>query len=315
MLDFHPISLDVKELVESYTFKYGEGSCQHSFVSSWTLRHKYGDEFCEHEGFLYTLRSKLCTEGERIYLFPHGERSDSAALTRAVQNVIDDAHEHNCRVKFQTLTQSAKDIITSLFPGRFTAEYSRDWSEYIYRTENMYIPENMISPSAHHLMRKRRSIRTFRKDYDGRFTVTRISPEHIGMIKEFQEEWLDEKLMNDDNPILERQLEEENFSVQRALDDFFALGLSGIVVFIDGELKGYAYGSKLSGECYDGAVGKGARFIPNISPFLKHELVRLCCEEFRYINLEEDLGVKGLREMKTEYMPEYMIEKYTVTEI
>ena len=315
MLEFQPLTLGLKGLADSYTYKYGEGSCQHSFVSSWCLQNKYGDMFCEHEGYLYTLRSKLCTEGERIYLFPHGPRDDETALARAIQNVIDDAHENNSRVKFQTVTESAKDIITSLFPGKFTAEYSRDLSEYIYRTEHMYIPENMLSPSAPNPMRKRRGVRTFCKDYDGRFTVTKILPEHIDVIREFQDEWLDEKLMYDDSPVIERQLEEENLSVQRALNDFFALGLSGVAVFIDGELKGYAYGSKLSDECFDGAVGKGSRLIPNISPFLKHELVRLCCEDFRYVNLEEDLGVKGLREMKTEYMPEYMIEKYTVTEI
>ncbi|MBQ9434058.1 MAG: hypothetical protein IJU26_07570 [Synergistaceae bacterium] len=58
MLDFQPVTLGIKELVVSYTFKYGEGSCQHSFVSSWCLRHKYADEFCEHNAFLYTLRAK-----------------------------------------------------------------------------------------------------------------------------------------------------------------------------------------------------------------------------------------------------------------
>ena len=39
MLDFQPVTLGIKKLVVSYTFKYSEGSCQHSFVSSWCLRH------------------------------------------------------------------------------------------------------------------------------------------------------------------------------------------------------------------------------------------------------------------------------------
>ena len=217
MLEFQPLTLGLKGLADSYTYKYGEGSCQHSFVSSWCLQNKYGDMFCEHEGFLYTLRSKLCTPNERIYLFPHGPRDDETALARAIQNVIDDAHENNSRVKFQTVTESAKDIIMSLFPGKFTAEYSRDLSEYIYRTEHMYIPENMLSPSAPNPMRKRRGVRTFCKDYDGRFTVTKILPEHIDVIREFQDEWLDEKLMYDDMKAVSDELIEKNKEVYIAL--------------------------------------------------------------------------------------------------
>ena len=32
MLNFQPVTLGIKELVESYTFKDSEGFCQHSFV-------------------------------------------------------------------------------------------------------------------------------------------------------------------------------------------------------------------------------------------------------------------------------------------
>ena len=54
------------------------------------------------------------------------------------------------------------------------------------------------------------------------------------------------------------QLKQENYGVQCALDDFFELGLSGIVIFIDGELKGYMYGSPLSSDCFDTISGKGS---------------------------------------------------------
>lgn len=108
MLDFQPVTLGIKKLVVSYTFKYGEGSCQHSFVSSWCLRHKYADEFCEHNAFLYTLRAKKCTPHERVYLSPHGDRTNTQALRNALQNILDDPHEHGSSVKFQAMSSSQK---------------------------------------------------------------------------------------------------------------------------------------------------------------------------------------------------------------
>ena len=309
MLDFQPLSLGLKTLADSYTFKYGEGSCQHSFVSSWCLRQKYGDLFCEHDSFLYTLRSKKCTPDKRVYLFPHGSRENTEALKRAVQNVIDDAHENNAKVSFETVTQSAKESIMNLFPGKFEAVCNRDLSEYIYTSKSL------LTLSGRHLKNKRNSFNAFCRDYDGRFSVTKILPEHIGMIRELQGEWLDEKLVRENNPIHESQLKQENDGVQCALDDFFELGLSGIVIFIDGELKGYMYGSPLSADCFDTISGKGSSDVPNISTVLKREIVRLCCESFKFVNFEEDLGIDGLRTMKTEYMPIRMIEKFVVKEL
>ena len=68
MLDFKPVNFEMKRTVQNYTFKYGENSCQHSFVSSMLLYEKYGDMFCEKDNFLYTLRSKKSNDIYRIYL-------------------------------------------------------------------------------------------------------------------------------------------------------------------------------------------------------------------------------------------------------
>ena len=309
MLDFRNMDFGMKGLADSYTRKYGEGSCQHSFVSSWCLRKKYGDMFCERDGFLYTLRSNLCRDGERVYLFPHGDRTNLEAVKNAIQNVIDDAHENHSRVKFQTLTESAKDITETLFPGKFRAEYSRDLSEYVYSAESL------LTLSGRHLKNKRNSVNSFCREFEGRFTVSKIAPEHIEAIRNFQGEWLEEKLLTENDSVPAHQLRQEDEGVQCALDDFFGLGLSGIVIFIDGELRGYMYGIPLNDECFDFISGKGSPSVPNISAVIKLELVKLCCEGYKLVNFEEDVGVQGLREMKTEYMPKYLIEKYIVGEI
>ncbi len=308
MLDFQPIAPGLKLLADSYTFKYGGGSCQHSFVSSWTLRHKYGDSFCEHEGYLYTLRAKLCTENERIYLFPYGPRESDEAMRHVIQNVIDDAHSHNARAKFQTLTQSARDIITRLFPGRFTQEYSRDWSEYIYDSQSI------ATYSGAKMAYKRRDFQRFGRDYAGRAEAVMMTPANIPAVRDFQAQWLKAKIDSSNDPAEKAQVSGEDVGIQVAFDDWSMLGLTGIVTLIDGDVKGYAYGAKLSDDYIDEINENCDHRIPNIYPFAKHEFSRLCCNGIKYINFEEDTGSETLRSAKNHYKPAFLIDKYILCE-
>ena len=121
-------------------------------------------------------------------------------------------------------------------------------------------------------------------------------------------------ISNNSDPYHIAQLKNEDNGIQTALDNFFDIGLTGVVVFIDGELCGYAYGAPLSDDFFDAIVGKGDRNFLNIHRVLNLEFVKNCCQGYKYINYEEDLGFKGLRIRKTEDKPDFMIEKYIVTE-
>lgn len=306
MLDFQSVAFGIKTLVDSYTFRYGEGSCQHSFVSSFCLKHKYGDMFCEKDGFLYTLRSSLCTDIERVYLFPHGDRTE---IERAIHEVLNDAHEHNSRVKFETITQSAKDIVCSLFPEKFTVQSSQNYSEYVYSVERQLDIHNpgMRTP--------RQKINRFRRDYTDRFEITLINEDNIPLIREFQKEWLAQRIERAGSARFERQsAATDNIADLTCLDNFSALGLVGIIMFIDGKVCGYEFGAKLSDECMDSIAEKGFRNIRNICRVLNHEFITRCCRGMKWINCEEDIGIEGLRETKMLAHPEIIIDKYILTE-
>ena len=308
MLDFQSLTLDMKDMIDGYTFKYGENSCQHSFVSSFCLNSKYGDMFCEDENFLFTLRSKRCNNNERVYLFPHGDFEDSDGIKKSLQKIFDDAHEKNSRVKFETLTERAKNIIANLFPEKFLIESSRDYSEYVYSVEKL------INLRGGELAKKRNNINKFSREYNGRYRVEKITSEYFDGIKKFQAEWLSAKNSIDLDPKHQAQLNFENEEINIALENFYELGLDGIILFIDEKLSGYVFGVPSSKECFDEIVNKGARKIPNVSRFLLHEFLKICCSEYKFINREEDVGVEGLRQIKMDYRPDFMIEKFILTE-
>ena len=305
MLPFETITLDQKPVLDAYLHRYGEGSCQHSFVSMFCMSEKYGDMVCLKDGFLTVLRANQCTDDQRVYLFPMGDSTNRERLAQAVQDILDDAHAHGATACFRTVTEQAKQFLQEMFPDRFQFEYCRDYAEYLY-TYN-----KLANLPGSEMASKRHDINTFYRDFGDRTVIERIAPAHLDGILAFQKRWLEDYL----GGVEDVQLDCENLAIHRGISHFSELGLSGIVVFVDGKLVGYAYGAPLSDTHYDVIIEKGDRRIPDIYRILNRELVRMCCHGFTYINREEDVGVEGLRKAKLSYKPDCFIEKYLVTEV
>ncbi len=306
MLCFQPLTLARRDELLPWYYAYGGRSCQHSFASSFCMSGKYGDQVALRDGFLYTLRSLRCDERERVYLFPLGDASDEDAARRAVENVLEDAHENGRAVRFETILPDAAELLSRLFPGRFEIEENRDYAEYLYTYDKLaFLP-------GHEMASKRHDLSTFERDYGGRYEVCRIeTQEQIEQIKPFQAWWKAEKMQREEDV----QLECEDAAIRVGLANFFELGLSGILVYIDGRLAGYAYGAQLSAECYDVIIEKGDRGAPDIYKVLNRDLVRLCCDGAAYINREEDVGVAGLRKAKLSYKPDLLLRKFVAREV
>ena len=304
-MNFQDISLEIKDRVHPFLYRYGEGSCQHSFAASFCMREKYGDRFCVEDGFLFTLRSRRCTEDERVYLFPLGDPGDEDGACRAVEKVLEDAHAHGLRARFETVTERAADLLRRRFGKRFDLREERDLAEYLYTFEKL------SELPGHEMASKRYDLHTFERNYSGRYRVCAIETgEQLAEIARFQDVWMEQKLDHEEDV----QLELEHEAIRIGLENFFALALTGILVYIDGALAGYAYGTPLSETCYDVMIEKGNREIPDIYRVLNRDLVRVCCKGRALINREEDLGVEGLRKAKLSYKPDILLKKFVVRE-
>ena len=91
--------------------------------------------------------------------------------------------------------------------------------------------------------------------------------------------WMDEKTGED-----AQEMADERRSVELALQNMDALGLTGGTIYIDGKLCAFTIGERL------------------------HE-----CEDVELINREEDMGIEGMRKAKRSYNPVKMIEKYLIS--
>ncbi len=300
-MEFSEVMLENIEHIFAYTSAYGEGSCQHSPISMFSLKEKYDDRVCEKDGFLYILRNGLCDDTYRVYLAPLGEGD----IRVGFENILSDAASHGKKVKFMTLTEKAKSALEEAFPGRFSIQEDRDLSEYVYRTEVM------ATYAGKKLRKRRQEVAKFWAAYGDRVTVQKIEASDHEDILEFEERWVAINSETHDQVALEIEARE----IEKQLKFFDELHLSGIVLRIDGEVHGFGYGTKLSDEMYDAIIEKGDRGIPDIYKVLRQESVKQCAVVCPYVNLEEDVGQPGLRNLKLAYQPEYLIDKYIVTEV
>lgn len=105
---------------------------------------------------------------------------------------------------------------------------------------------------------------------------------------------------------------EEAFSAEEALLLAEPLGLSGLVVLVNGIVKAFALGERLNSTTAVCHFEKGDPFMEGVTQFVNREFARLLFTDCPYLNREQDLGEPGLRAAKLSYHPEMLIEKYRV---
>ena len=305
MLKFQPFSIDKKSLLDKYFSAYGEGSCQHSFVSSFCMFEKYGDYFAIKDDFLFVRREKRCTNQSLVYLFPFGDMGDSEKVRHAVDSVIEDARSHGCKVRFETVTEKAKNFIMENYPGIFSVTELRDVAEYIYDCEKF---ASMDGGEYHD---RRRHVRKFLETYKGHWNLEPVNSNNFNEMMKLANEWLQLKI-DDEN---KTQLTCEHSAIEKSLKNWDALGMKGIVLRIDGEVCGFIYGMRLNDDTFNAMILKADKSKVYISPFLYRSFAELCSKTSKWLNLEEDLGDKGLRQMKLSYRPDHFLNKYLVEEV
>lgn len=299
-LEFQPVRLEDYDRIYPYTSVYGEGSCQHSPVSMYSQSEKYGDSVCVQDKVLYTLRSHLCNDTCRVYLAP---LCADNLMKDAFARILADAKSYGKKVKFVTLTERAANTLVQAFPGRFDYEEYRDMAEYIYRANQM------AEFSGKELRKRRAEVHTFWNTFGERASITPIRHEDIPSCLKYEQKWLADNLETHDKDTLLRDAR----MIEMQMEKYDALHLSGVILRIDGVIRGFCYGTKL-GNTYDVIVEKADRDVPHSFKVLRMESAKQCAADCEFVNMEEDVGLPGLRALKLAYKPEFLLQKLIATE-
>lgn len=183
--------------------------------------------------------------------------------------------------------------------GEFQVVEDRDNFDYLH------LKEEMASLSGKALHRKKNRANYFTVRH--RFSVELFdSSRHLEGALALLEEWRRVR------SAMGGSVEGEVAAAAEALRLQRELRLAGIVVLVEGEVKGFALGEKLNRDTAVCHFEKADLFLEGLYQVVDREFCRLLFPECRFLNREQDLGVELLRQSKLSYRPVELVRKYRV---
>lgn len=197
-----------------------------------------------------------------------------------------------------TLYGADEQFLAACLTGRgYVVVPDHDNDDYLYlRSELAGLPGARF-----HNKRNRIHYFTSRHDY----TVEPFSRQHLSSALQLLDKW---QRFHGDNG--HRSQHAEVAATAEGLQLADELGLSGVVVLTGGVVAAFALGEQLNNTTSVCHFEKADPELEGAAQLVNREFSRHLPPESSYINREQDLGERGLREAKSSYHPVRMVEKF-----
>ncbi|MCK9431947.1 MAG: phosphatidylglycerol lysyltransferase domain-containing protein [Candidatus Omnitrophica bacterium] len=282
--EFIPLDLAHKPIFDAAFKESPPEISEFTFTNLFSWRQVYGYKLCLLDGWLI-LRSGA---GKNLFLPPIGT-GDASGPVRAI---LLDSRGEFCRVP---------EDLARVFGGddSFVVREDRDNFDYLY-----YLSD-LTGLAGRKYDGKRNLIRKFKSGY--LYDYADITPAGSSRILEFEQAWC---LMKDCETA--EGLENERRAVLEIAEHFAEFRLSCGVIRVGGVIRAMAVAEALNPETMVMHIFKADSGIPGLYQTMLNEFLRCRGGNFKYLNLEQDLGIPGLRASKESYHPVRMIKKYTI---
>ena len=283
-LEFRQPILSDKELIEKFLEAEGAIGCDTTFVNTYLWRDHFNIKVA------FTEDSYFKCYGEDDVITGYAPPMTFGDYKTAVDRIRADARARGIRPLIGLLTDEKAEIIRGLYNrAAVSVKPSRDSFDYIYERKDLA----SLSGKKYHA--KRNHISRFFRTYDN-IIVEEICERNFEDVYSVTERWM---AVNGDT--------DELGIIRDALDHFDALGLFGLLLYVDDKPVAFSIGSRITDEVcdinFEKAVDIDEAYAVINNEFAKH------FDSFTYFNREEDMGLEGLRKSKLSYHPYMLLNK------
>ena len=198
-----------------------------------------------------------------------------------------------------------RDFTQLIEPERWLIE--RSLPDYIYCTEDL------IELKGNAYKTKRSEINQFRRE-NPNHRMEPLGPSHWSGIRALIDTWLRNRLKYLEADAIADffyTVEQERKAIERALENYDTLGISGLCLIIDDRLEGFTLGERITPDVGSVLVEKTNFAISGSAQYLFREFAKTFAD-CTYINVGDDLGLENLRRVKMSYRPALFGEKVTL---
>lgn len=292
MIEFHPVRLEDRSLIERYTMPSGICNCDLAFANMYCWQEVYHSAWAEIGGFL-VIRFQI-DGGDRIgYMQPVGE-GDFGPI---IPQLREDAHAHGQRLRIIGLTDEGREMIRRMHVGQFAFESDRALEDYVYNAEDLRtLPGRRYQPKRNHINR-------FTAEYpDYHYEV--LTRDRFDECMALEREW---RKVHEGHT---SELCAEQRAMQRGFEHFEELGLLGGSIYVGDRLVAFTFGSAVNDHTFDTHMEKADTEYDGAFTIINKLFAEHLPERFTLINREEDLGLDGLRRAKLSYHPAFLQHKF-----
>ncbi len=213
----------------------------------------------------------------------------------------------SCLTRVDRISRSGRALIDALPQQEFEIRPLRDHFDYIYSTSALAELKGKKFDG------KRNQIRKFTGSYPD-YDYRSLDPSMFSRAMALFEKWTERRgsavAPTGCPPHISHDCQRR--ALERAFHDYERLGLVGGAIVVRGELHGFTIASISQAGSAVVHFQYANAAIPGIYQTLLREACRRLFADCAYVNLEEDLGVPGLRKTKLSYLPLRLEEKYEI---
>lgn len=255
-------------------------SCEYNFVNLFCWAPVY-----DYSWFFYQDRLVIHDGKDEIMFMPMGSPMTPESLRALSAKALDMGMSPDICLVPEAYLDRFPDI-----HQYYKAEPDRDAGEYIYRTKKL------AALTGTKLHKKRNLISQFKRRYPD-YRVEPLTGDQLPLAQGFAGELL---ARMDDPP---ETLLGEFQAMKRAFGHWDALGLDGIIIRVSDRVAAFCVFSPNGENTYNVHFEKTDMALKGAAQLINRETAIHLQETAEFINREQDLGIKGLRQAKLSYEP------------
>ncbi len=202
-----------------------------------------------------------------------------------------------------------QESLTRLLPpDRFHMVPLRDHFDYVYEMQDL------IELKGKKYDGKRNQIKKFARLHPG-YEFVRLEKDHLEGALDLFGRWLRERENGNGagSTTMPASHDCQRHALEGAFANFDRLNLKGGAICVAGQMEGFIVGSAGDAVTVTAHLQYANYKLPGIYQALLWETCRNILSSYTYINLEEDLGIPGLRKTKLSYQPHHLEKKFLIT--
>ena len=285
--DFKMFSSKDRNLIHGFLDQYDQVSCEYNFFNLFCWQKEYGLCFCLYKDRLLILDTK-----DNYFLMPLGKTFAPKKLAELSQNMKHLGKSCDIALVPHEYIESNPKI-----KKYYSAAPQKDSDEYIYSVNKL------ADLKGKKLQKKKNLISQFKRKYPD-FCVKKIQGPLIKKSLTLAQNILDT------SKGLIKTLLEEHSALEQALSIINGSLMDGLAITVEGKVVAFSIFSRLTPSTYDIHFEKSDLSFKGAAQIINHETAKYLNDKCEYVNREQDLGIKGLRQTKLSWDPHIVFKPF-----